>query len=175
MRALFAAMAFIAAIMVLQSCLGGALWDELEEEESCLDFLLSFLASGGVAIWGPARCLGWSARLVLSCAGMWGPARRGFRAARSWCKRAREAPASTRAPRWVLWLLCLALPAGAAAASMCSGIDVLVSPRTPAALQSAIFSSHHDPVVPPALLLASVWDLFMAAVGRGRCVLLGLH
>ena len=173
----FAAMAFIAASMVLQSCRGSALWDELEEEESCLDLLLSFIAAGGVAIWGPARCLGWSARLVLSCAGMWGPARRSFRAARSWCKRAREAPASA-SMRWVVWLWCLAVPAASVAATMCTGIDVFfVSPRNPAALQSGIFisrRSHQDPVVAPALLLASASGLLMAAVGLGRYVLLGL-
>ena len=80
-----------------------------------------------------------------------------------------EAPPSTGAAKWALCLVvCLALPAAAAAAAMHtgSGIDSFVARRPPPALGSGV--SLGDPLVAPPFVLASVVTFLLAAVGPGR-------
>ena len=87
---------------------------------------------------------------------------------RWWREHVLEAPPSTGAAKWALCLVCLALPAAAAAAAMYtgSGIDSFVARRPPPALWSVV--SLGDPLVAPPFVLASVVTFLLAAVGPGR-------
>ena len=87
---------------------------------------------------------------------------------RWWREHVLEAPPSTGAAKWALCLVCLALPAAAAAAAMYtgSGIDSFVARRPPPALGSGV--SLGDPLVAPPFVLASVVTFLLAAVGPGR-------
>ena len=87
---------------------------------------------------------------------------------RWWREHVLEAPPSTGAAKWALCLVCLALPAAAAAAAMYtgSGIDSFVARRPPPALWSVV--SLGDPLVAPPFVLASVVSFLLAAVGPGR-------
>ena len=70
-------------------------------------------------------CCRWAVRLALACAGLRRPVHQGLR---WWREHVLEAPPSTGAAKWALCLVCLALPAAAAAAAMYtgSGIDSFV-------------------------------------------------
>ena len=112
-----------------------------------------------------ACCL-WAVRFALSCAGLRRPLHQGLR---WWREHVLEAPPSTGAAKWALCLVvCLALPAAAAAAAMHtgSGIDSFVARRPPPALGSGV--SLGDPLVAPPFVLASVVTFLLAAVGPGR-------
>ena len=87
---------------------------------------------------------------------------------RWWREHVLEAPPSTGAAKWALCLVCLALPAAAAAAAMYtgSGIDSFVARRPPPALGSGV--SLGDPLVAPPFVLAAVVSFLLAAVGPGR-------
>ena len=116
-----------------------------------------------VQLW-EACCL-WAVRFALSCAGLRRPLHQGLR---WWREHVLEAPPSTGAAKWALCLVCLALPAAAAAAAMYtgSGIDSFVARRPPPALGSGV--SLGEPLVAPPFVLASVVTFLLAAVGPGR-------